>query len=191
VRDVVPSFTTVALHYLPQVFEPANGLPYDQLCALVNHALTLERVDAVPDRRTVDVPVCYGGEYGPDLVEVATRCNLTVDEVIALHGASPSVVYTFYFAPGNPFAGGLDSRLSVPRRTTPRIKVPAGSVAIANNLTTIYQLEMPGGWNLIGRTPWNLFDLKQEPPSRLRLGDQLRFVPISVEEYISLQEPRP
>jgi inhibitor of KinA len=190
VRDVVPSFTTLALHYLPQAFEPTLGTPYDQLCALVTHALALDTQDLVPDQRTVEVPVCYGGEYGPDLDEVARRCNLTAGEVIALHGESPSVVYTFYFAPGNPFAGGLDPRLRVPRRSTPRIKVPAGSVAIANNLSTIYQLEMPGGWNLIGRTPWNLFDFKQDPPSRLRLGDRLRFVPISAAEYASLKEPR-
>jgi inhibitor of KinA len=173
VIDVVPSFTTLALHYLPQAFDPARGLPYDQLRAQVEAALSKGVNDVVQESRSIDIPVCYGGTYGPDLDEVADRCKMTPEEVIRLHGETSLTLFTFYFAPGNPFAGVLDPRLSVPRRKSPRTHVPVGTVAIANNLTCIYQLEMPGGWNLIGRTPWNLFDFKQDPASRLRLGDQL------------------
>ncbi|ALM83882.1 5-oxoprolinase subunit PxpB [Bordetella sp. N] len=196
VIDVVPAFTTVAVHYRPEAYaeKALDGAlhvpPYEQLAEQLRGILTRGVPDVEQGGRTVEIPCCYGGEYGPDLDEVAQRCKLTTDEVIQLHGASPLVVYTFYFAPGNPFAGGLDQRLALPRRQTPRTQVPAGSVAIANGLSTIYQLAMPGGWNLIGRTPWNLFDLKQDPPVRLQLGDRLRFVPVTPAEFDRLYEAR-
>jgi inhibitor of KinA len=191
VIDVVPAFTTIALHYRPEAYARGPSSPYEQLAAQVDARLRGGYPDIEPGSRLVEIPACYGGRYGPDLDHVAEHCGLTPDEVIALHCASPLVVYTIYFAPGNPFAGGLDPRLAMPRRPTPRTEVPAGSVAIANGLSTIYQLAMPGGWNLIGRTPWNLFDLAQEPPVRLRLGDRLRFVPISPSEFERLNEARP
>jgi inhibitor of KinA len=190
VIDVVPAFTTVALHYLPQAYAGRASSPYDCLAARVGDRLRRGIPDIDTGSRVVEVPACYGGGYGPDLDEVAAQCGLTTQEVIALHGASPLVVYTFFFSPGTPFAGGLDPRLEVPRRATPRTAVPAGSVAIANGLSMIYQLAMPGGWNLIARTPWNLFDLARDPPSRLRLGDSLRFVPISSAEFDRLYEAR-
>ncbi|AOB33522.1 hypothetical protein AKI39_08030 [Bordetella sp. H567] len=190
VIDVVPAFTTVALHYLPQAYAGRAEAPYACLAAQLRERLRRGIPDIDAESRLVEIPACYGGSYGPDLDEVAQRCGLTTSEVIELHGASPLVVYTFFFAPGAPFAGGLDPRLAVPRRATPRTEVPAGSVAIANGLSMIYQLAMPGGWNLIGRTPWNLFDLARDPPVRLRLGDRLRFVPISPAAFDRLYEAR-
>ncbi|CAM4049168.1 5-oxoprolinase subunit PxpB [Bordetella bronchialis] len=190
VIDVVPAFTTVALHYLPQAYAGQAGTPFECLSAILRERLRRGVPDILGESRVVEIPACYGGVHGPDLDEVARRCGLSTAEVIALHGASPLVIYTFFFAPGAPFAGGLDPRLAVPRRATPRTEVPAGSVAIANGLSMIYQLAMPGGWNLIGRTPWNLFDLERDPPVRLRLGDRLRFVPISPAEFDRLYEAR-
>lgn len=190
VIDVVPAFTTVALHYLPQAYAGGAATPFAGLAAILQERLRRGIPDIDAGSRLVEIPACYGGSYGPDLEEVAERCGLTPDEVIELHAASPLVVYTFFFAPGTPFAGGLDPRLAVPRRATPRTEVPAGSVAIANGLSMIYQLAMPGGWNLIGRTPWNLFDLARDPPVRLRLGDRLRFVPITPAEFDRLYEAR-
>lgn len=190
VIDVAPAFTTVALHYLPQTYAGRSASPYACLAAQVEERLRRGIPDIDTGSRVVEIPACYGGAYGPDLDEVAARCGLTTKEVIALHGDSPLVVYTFYFAPGTPFAGGLDPRLTVPRRATPRTEVPAGSVAIVNGLSMIYQLAMPGGWNLIARTPWNLFDLARDPPSRLRLGDRLRFVPVSPAEFDRLYKAR-
>jgi inhibitor of KinA len=191
VIDVVPAFTTVALHYRPELCAQGDGTPYEALAERVEARLQGGIPDLDLETRVVEIPACYGGQYGPDLDDVAARCGLSPDEVIARHCASPLVVYTFFFAPGNPFAGGLDPRLAVPRRATPRTEVPAGSVAIANGMSTIYQLAMPGGWNLIARTPWNMFDLGQDPPVRLRLGDRLRFLPISPAEFERLREDRP
>ncbi|MGI4860177.1 MAG: 5-oxoprolinase subunit PxpB [Janthinobacterium lividum] len=190
VIDIVPAFTTVALHYRPERLPRAHGSAYAQLHAAIAPLLR----DAAPTHATasrlIEIPVCYGGEYGPDLDDVARRCGLTPEEVVRLHGATEVGVHTFFFSPGNPFAGPLDARLSVPRRTTPRTRVEAGSVAIANGLTSIYQVASPGGWNIIGRTPWSLFDLAWSPPTRLRLGDRLRFTPIPPEAFLACDEHR-
>lgn len=190
VRDVVPAFTTVAVHYRPELFPRDEGPAFAQLAALIRELL----VDGVPavaqSGRVVDVPACYGGEYGPDLDDVARACDIDTAEVIRLHGATPLVLYTFFFSPGNPFAGPLHPRLNVPRRATPRTLVPAGSVAIANGISSIYQDASPGGWNVIARTPWNLFHVDRDPPTRLQIGDRLRFVPITPAEFDAMLEPR-
>jgi len=191
VRDVVPAFTTVAVHFRPEMFARDKGAPFVQLSAWIRDAL----VDGVPAvvhaGREVEVPACYGGEYGPDLEDVARACEIDTAEVIRLHCATPLTLYTFFFSPGNPFAGPLHPRLAVPRSATPRTLVPAGSVAIANGISSIYQDASPGGWNLIARTPWNLFHVGQNPPTRLQLGDRLRFVPITPAEFDAMLEPRP
>jgi inhibitor of KinA len=188
VVDIVPAFTTVSLHYLPERLPRDKGSPYRQLADSLATLLEGGIPPVEQSTRLVEVPVCYGGEYGPDLDDVARRCELTTDEVIRLHGASELVVQTFFFSPGNPFAGPLDARLAVPRRTTPHARVEAGSVAIANGLSSIYQVTSPGGWNVIGRTPWSMFDLAWTPPTRLRLGDRLNFVPVSPETFIAMDE---
>jgi inhibitor of KinA len=187
VTDIVPAFTTVALHYRPEAFAGAAA-PYEQLRAQVEAILARGVASEHTATRVIEVPVCYGGEFGPDLEEVATRCKVTPDEVIALHAASPHVVCMLGFAPGFPYLGGLDPRLGVPRRATPRTAVPLGSVAIARDQSVIYPLETPGGWNLIGRTPLRLFRPQREPPCLLQPGDDVRFVPISLERYRALEE---
>jgi KipI family sensor histidine kinase inhibitor len=187
VTDVVPAFTTVALHYRPEAFTGTQA-PYEQLRDQVEALLARGVASEHDATRVIEVPVCYGGEFGPDLAEVATLCKLGPDEVIALHAASPHVVYMLGFAPGFPYLGGLDPRLGVPRRATPRTAVPLGSVAIARDQSVIYPLETPGGWNLIGRTPLRLFRPQREPPCLLQPGDDVRFVPISLERYRALEE---
>jgi inhibitor of KinA len=191
VVEVVPAFNTVAVHFRPAAFARAGELPTAQLTRRIG-AMLAKDVPVTPNAgRVVEIPACYGGEFGPDLEDVARQCGLSVDETIALHSGSALTLYAFFFAPGNPFAGPLDARLKVGRRSTPRTRVEAGSVGIANGMSSIYQTASPGGWNLIARTPWNLFDLSHEPPTRLQLGDRLRFKPISPDEFRALEEPRP
>lgn len=191
VIDVVPAFTTVALHYLPDAL-PRDGTAqaYTRMKTLVQAALAANTITPVASGRLVEVPACYGGRFGPDLEEVADRCKLLPEEVIARHTASEQVIYTFFFAPGNPFCGPVDASLQVPRRKSPRTAVPAGSVAIANGISTVYQTESPGGWNLIARTPWSLFDIRRDPPARLNIGDRVRFVAISEAEFDAQLESR-
>ncbi len=191
VVEVVPAFTTVAVHYQPSRCPRDGDLPSVHVTRQIEALLRQDLPTLTDEGRLIEIPACYGGDYGPDLEEVARQCGLAEQEVIALHSGTPLTLYAFFFSPGNPFAGPLDPRLNVKRRASPRTRVEAGSVAIANGLSSIYQSASPGGWNVIARTPWNLFQVHQQPPTRLRLGDQLRFKPISPDEFRHLLEPRP
>ena len=185
VLDVVPAFTSVAIHYRPEALvEPAgNGLPYDRLAAHVERVLQAGVERKAPAQRRVEIPVCYGGEFGPDLEEIARARKVTPDELITIHSQSPHVVYMLGFAPGFPYIAGLDERLAMPRRATPRLKIPLGTIAIAGGQSVVYTLETPGGWNLIGRTPLRVFTPETDPPCLLRAGDAVHFVPITLEQY--------
>ncbi|TQC64467.1 5-oxoprolinase subunit PxpB [Pantoea dispersa] len=127
--------------------------------------------------RQVEIPVVYGGAGGPDLAEVARAAELNSQQVVELHSSADYVVYFIGFQPGFPYLGGLDERLHTPRRAEPRLVVPGGSVGIGGSQTGIYPLAAPGGWQLIGHTPLSLFDPQQQPPTLLRPGDSVRFVP--------------
>lgn len=131
----------------------------------------------LPESRQVEIPVIYGGESGPDLTVVAEHAALTPRQVVELHSSSDYVVFFIGFQPGFPYLGGLDPRLHIPRRAEPRVAVPAGSVGIGGSQTGVYPLASPGGWQLIGQTRTALFDPLQQPPTLLRPGDRVRFVP--------------
>lgn len=177
-RAVVPSFCTVAVHFAP------GGTPRaEQVEAWIREAEDKPSKSARPSPRTVVLPVCYGGKFGPDLPEVAEHTRMTTAQVIAQHKSSIYDVRAIGFAPGFPYLGGLPGRLSTPRRKTPRTKVPAGSVAIGGNQTGVYPLESPGGWQLIGRTPERLFQPEHNPPVLLRAGDRVRFLPVTPEDF--------
>ena len=190
VVEVVPAFCTVAVYYRPEAFAPGPS-PFQQLRLAVESVLQASVESPQVAERIVRVPVCYGGEHGPDLDEVATSCGMVPDEVVRAHVASEHVVYMLGFSPGFPYIGGLDERLSLPRRPTPRTRIPAGTVAIARDQTVVYTFETPGGWNLIGRTPMKLFDPLADPPCRLQAGDRIRFYPIPPDEFASPSHTRP
>jgi len=137
----------------------------------------------LPEPRVVEIPVCYGGELGPDLGDVSAVCGLHPAEVIREHAAGDYLIYFLGFSPGFPYLGGMSPRIAAPRRATPRKRVPAGSVAIGGSQTGVYPTASPGGWQLIGRTPLGLFDAGRTPPALLALGDRVRFVAIGEEEY--------
>ena len=185
VTDVVPAFTTVAVHYRPEEIDPDGSAdpPHRRLHHHLAALLAQGIEGAARQTRLVEIPVCYGGDLGPDLDEVASTCAMTAQEVIARHAASPHVVYMLGFAPGFPYMGGLDPRLAMPRRSTPRVRIPRGSVAIAREQSAVYTFETPGGWNLIGCTPLALFTPQADPPTLLRPGDRIRFVPITREAF--------
>ena len=138
--------------------------------------LAAARTVALPEPALLEVPVRYGGEWGPDLAEVAAACGLTPAEVVREHSRPGYVVYFLGFSPGFAYLGGLPPRIAAARRPTPRTRVPAGSVAIGGSQTGVYPLASPGGWQLIGRTPLALFDPGRTPPALLAAGDRVRFV---------------
>lgn len=182
VIEIVPSFTTVAVFYDAAVLAREFGnSPYATLCRWIESRLARLSVSGVREARRFVVPVCYGPEFGPDLDEVARATQLTPSAVVRLHSQADYEVRAVGFSPGFPYLAGLPEELHVPRRATPRIKVPAGSVGIGGAQTGIYSLTTPGGWNLIGRTPWVLFDAMVDPPCLFRIGDHVRFEPITAD----------
>jgi KipI family sensor histidine kinase inhibitor len=163
---------------------------YDPL--RINVALLKQRIEdlqkmidgiQIPEPKTMEIPVVYGGEYGPDLEWVAQYHKMSIDEVIQLHIETIYQVYMIGFTPGHPYMAELPKALIMPRRETPRTNVPRGSVAIAKNQTVIYPVESPGGLHILGRTPLKLFNPFQSPPTLLEIGDLVRFFSIEKEEF--------
>ena len=182
--DIVPAYATLALHYDPSAWIDArDGSPSRHIAAAVHAVLGAPPERTLHASASVDIPVCYGGDFGPDLGALADHAGLGAAEVIARHAASTYQVAMLGFAPGFPYLFGLDPSLQMARRATPRTHVPAGSVAIGGVQTGIYPSELPGGWQLIGRTPLTLFDARRDPPSLLMPGDRVRFVPIAADEF--------
>ncbi len=180
VLEVVPSYASLLV-----VFDPLRTARAPLARRLEALARQVAGAAPEPPRRVVRVPVCYGGELGPDLEEVARRAGLPPGEVVALHAAPVYRIYLLGFTPGFPYLGGLDPRLACPRLDSPRLRTPAGSVAIAGLQAGIYPVESPGGWRVLGRTPLRLFDPAPGAarPFLLAAGEGLRFVPVGREAY--------
>lgn len=178
VVDVVPAFASVTV-----IYDIAHTGSYTRLCA--DLAVMAEAADnaMLPPTRRVEIPVCYGGAYGPDLDEVAAGVRRSAAAVVALHSGARYRVHAIGFAPGFAYLGGLPEAIHTPRRVTPRRQVPAGSVGIGGEQTGIYPLGTPGGWNLIGRTPLRLFDPARAEPAMLRAGDEVAFREIDPDEF--------
>jgi inhibitor of KinA len=187
--DVVPAYATVAVYYDPVKTVGPEAGPFERMSAAVLRCAAAARVSArrLPRKalsdRLVEIPVCYGGPFGPDLEEVAQLAKLTPAQVISRHSQVEYTVLAIGFSPGFPYLGGLPDRLRTPRRATPRQFVPMGSVAIGGDQTGVYPVSTPGGWNLIGRTPSLLFRAEETPPALLNMGDRVKFRPISAEDF--------
>ena len=180
--ELVPTYGSLLVVY-DQLTVGYAGL-IEQLKIL---AEGLEGVE-IPDREVVEIPVVYGGEYGPDLGIVAQLNSLSEDEVIKRHSEAEYPIYMLGFVAGFPYLGGMDKSIAAPRKQTPRLKIPAGSVGIAGQQTGIYSVESPGGWQIIGRTPLKLYDADREKPILLRAGQSIRFKPITEAEYEAMTE---
>ncbi len=184
IRDIVPALGSLALHFdldrVPQDTDPAEAA-----AALLRACVKESTAASAGNAHMIEVPVCYDRELGPDLAEVAARRGMAPREVIRRHCGSEHRVLMMGFSPGQPYIGGLDASLSVPRRSTPRTSVPAGSVAIANEQTAVYPFTISGGWNVVGRTPLTLFDVGRNPAALFAPGMKVRFVPITRGEFES------
>ncbi len=180
-RETVPTYRSLLVYYDPR------QLSWDEARRQVSDALERSADVPMPEPKEVEVPVAYGGEFGPDIGFVAAHSGLSEADVIRLHAGSTYTVYMLGFAPGFVYLGELPEALATPRLPTPRPSVPAGSVGIAGPQTGIYGLSTPGGWRLIGRTPMPMLDLRRQPPTPLQPGDRVRFIPISAEEFAAWQ----
>jgi KipI family sensor histidine kinase inhibitor len=169
--DLVPAYSSLLVCYDPR------QVSFAEMFAFLQAALELPQAANPPEPRLIEIPVAYGGEFGPDLAFVAQHNGLTEAEAVRLHTSVVYRVYLIGFAPGFAYLGSIPEQIAAPRLETPRTRVPAGSVGIAGRQTGIYPMETPGGWQLIGRTALRLFDPNCNPPALLRPGDRVRFVP--------------
>jgi KipI family sensor histidine kinase inhibitor len=177
IRNLHPAYCSVLVK-----FDPLKRR-HEELEEILRQYLA--RLDDVklPEPRHVEIPVCYGGEYGPDLIDVSTAHSMAPAQVIDLHSSTTYIVYFLGFVPGFAYLGELPNALITPRLATPRRSVPPGSVGIAGNQTGVYPVATPGGWRLLGRTPISMFRPEKNGLSLLSIGDRVRFSPISPEQF--------
>ena len=180
IEELIPTYRSIAVNYNSFVTRQ------DELQLKINDLMMAPQGDV--KSRIFDIPVLYGGDYGPDLEFVANHNNLTVREVISIHTQQEYPIYMFGFAPGFAYLGGVSERIMTPRLETPRIVIPAGSVGIAGSQTGIYPQDSPGGWQVIGRTPLKFFNPYHDPPVFLNTGDHIHFHAIEEEEYVGIEE---
>lgn len=181
VIEWIPTYTAVSIYYDPY---------YISFLQLKEKLLELKGTFSQvtpPSAEVVEIPVCYGEEFGPDLEEVANHNELTEKEVIDLHCGRDYLIYMMGFTPGFPYLGGMSADIAAPRLTEPRAEIPAGSVGIAGSQTGIYSMNTPGGWRIIGKTPVKLYNPDREPHILLKAGNYIRFIPISLQEYNEIE----
>jgi len=177
IYETVPTYCSLTIHYAPEKIRYQEL--HDKLQAMLAVSHKAQKMNTI----IMEIPVHYGGEYGPDLDYVAEYNHLTPEEVIRIHTSAEYLIYMLGFTPGFSYMGGMDDRIATPRLKTPRVLIPAGSVGIAGKQTGIYPIDSPGGWQLIGRTPVRLYDAERDTPILLDAGLHVKFVPVDEAEY--------
>ncbi len=182
IMDMIPTYCSLLINYDPRI------VSYDKMQARVRELLKMDLKGAAGKKRVYEIPVCYGGEFGPDLQNIADHAGISVEEVLKIHTSCDYLIYMLGFLPGFCYLGGLDERIHTPRLANPRVKIPAGSVGIGGASTGIYPLDSPGGWQLMGLTPVKTYDPENEHPILLSAGDYIRFVPIDLDEFRRIKD---
>ncbi len=199
IRELVPTYRSLAVYFDPlevkrqaleaQITQLLQEIDVPEPAGALEAEAGSQREKTFPRQgKTVIIPVCYGGEYGPDLAFVAQHTGLSEEEVVKIHTSRTYRVYMLGFLPGFPYLGGMDERIATPRLETPRTRIPAGSVGIAGTQTGFYPMESPGGWRIIGRTPIKAFDPFSDTPFLLFPGDFVQFKSIGEGEYRKIEE---
>jgi KipI family sensor histidine kinase inhibitor len=181
ITELVPTYRSLAIYFDPTAVDPGSFI--EKISSLSSDITS----GSIPDSKVAIVPVCYGGDLGPDMETVASHNGLTMEEVIERHCKPDYYCYMLGFTPGFSYLGGMDETIATPRLDNPRTLIQAGSVGIAGKQTGIYSIDSPGGWQLIGRTPLRLFDPSVEPPTLLDAGLWVRFKPITIEEFRKIE----
>ena len=181
VVDVIPAFCSLLVNYDPLVIR------YEKLKKRMESLVRMDIKVGEGKRKIFEIPVLYGGEYGPDLKTIAEHAGLKEEEVIQIHSSRDYLIYMLGFLPGFCYLGGLDERIHTPRLANPRLKIRAGSVGIGGSQTGIYPLDSPGGWQLMGMTPVKTYDPQREIPILVEAGNYIRFVPVDETAYKQIQ----
>ncbi|MCQ2501467.1 MAG: 5-oxoprolinase subunit PxpB [Lachnospiraceae bacterium] len=183
ITELIQTYCCVMVQYDPRV------ILYDDLCEKLHSLMADVDLSAVAGEKVImEIPVCYGGEYGPDMENVCSHTGLSEADVIRLHSEPDYQIYMMGFLPGFVYLGGMNEVLETPRLKSPREKLDAGAVGIAGKQTGMYPMESPGGWQIIGRTPLKLYDPDRETPILYESGEYLKFVPISEEKYNEIKK---
>jgi inhibitor of KinA len=188
--DLVPAYASLAVHFDPLVLQQeklGNESSFDLMSEFIESLAMEADEDRQENTRLVQVPVCYHASMAPDLALAAHYRELEIEQFIEIHTAPTYRVYMIGFLPGFPYMGEVDERIALPRRATPRKNVPAGSVGIAGKQTGIYPLDSPGGWQVVGRTPLQIFNKKNREPVLLQPGDEVKFYSITEHEFANYQ----
>lgn len=179
--ECIPTFCSITVFFNPAVLSRKKLIKF--LASLVGEY----KPEGAGEGRVFKIPVCYDGEYAPDMQDMTEILGLTKEEIIEIHTSRDYLIYMIGFLPGFPYLGGMDERIEAPRLDSPRTSIPAGSVGIGGKQTGIYPLASPGGWRLIGRTPLKVYDPEREEPIFYRAGDRIRFYPITEEEFLKIE----
>ena len=179
--ECLPTYRSLAVYFDPTVVSA------DDVVRVARKAPISVKSDAAAAMTEISIPVCYGGEYGPDIANVAEHAGISEEEVIKRHSSRACHCYMIGFMPGFAYLGGMDESIATPRLTNPRTVIKGGSVGIAGKQTGIYPIDSPGGWQLIGRTPLRLFTPEASRPTLIEAGYEVRFVPVSEEEYKKIE----
>ena len=182
IMDMIPTYCSLLINYDPRL------ILYDALVERIRGLLKVDITAGAQKKKIYEIPVCYGGEYGPDLQIIADHAGLTPQEVIDIHTSRDYLIYMLGFLPGFTYLGGLDERIHTPRLPSPRLKVEAGSVGIAGSQTGSYPLDSPGGWNLMGKTPVKTYDPNRNPPILVEAGDYIHYYSIDEAEFKRIAE---
>ena len=181
INETVPTYRSLMVIYDPLLIE------LEKLIGAIKTIISRMHELKLTDAKVIEIPILYGGEYGPDIEFVADHNKISIDEVIKIHTDMEYLIYMIGFTPGFPYLGGMSDKIEAPRLQNPRTKIPAQSVGIAGKQTGIYPVESPGGWQLIGRTPVKLYDPFREEPVLLNAGDYIKFVQIDENEYKNIE----